>query len=91
MAEEVKKEEQKSDGRAASSTLVKVVLGLGFLCLALYLLIVRGWWGYTWTLAKEDATKVEDVLRLHHKLCLTAIAYLVEKDLQKQKITWHLS
>jgi hypothetical protein len=22
---------------------------------------------------------VEDVLRLHHKLCLTAIAYLVDK------------
>jgi hypothetical protein len=32
-----------------------------------------------WTLANEDATKVETVLLLNHQTCLTTISYLVDK------------
>ena len=55
MGEEIKQEEKKADAKGGSSTFLKVVLGLGFLGLALYLLIVRQWWGYTWLLVKGSA------------------------------------
>jgi hypothetical protein len=38
-----------------------------------------GWFPYVWTLANEDATKVETVLLLNHQTCLTTISYLVDK------------
>lgn len=45
MAEEVKKEEKGAGAKKALSTLLKVVLGLVFLGLAVYLLAIRHWWG----------------------------------------------
>lgn len=48
MAEELKQEEKKTEGKNIMSTIFKVVLGLAFLVLAVYLLIGRGWWRDTW-------------------------------------------
>ncbi|MGD0336806.1 MAG: hypothetical protein ABSB18_06880 [Candidatus Omnitrophota bacterium] len=50
MAEEVKKEEKKTE-----AILLKVLLGMVFLVLAAYLLIGRSWWRDTWTLIKGCA------------------------------------
>jgi hypothetical protein len=38
-----------------------------------------GWFPYVWTLANEDATKVEPVLMLSHLTCLTTLSYIVDK------------
>jgi len=48
MAEELKQEEKKAEGKNIMSTIFKVVLGLAFLVLAVYLLIGSGWWRDTW-------------------------------------------
>ncbi|MCX5704835.1 MAG: hypothetical protein NTZ92_02065 [Candidatus Omnitrophica bacterium] len=45
MADEVKKEEKGAGAKKALSTLLKVVLGLVFLGLAVYLLYNLRWWG----------------------------------------------
>jgi hypothetical protein len=55
MAEEVKKEEKKVDGKKIASTIFKVVLGLAFLGLAVYLMVQWGWWRETWKLVKGCA------------------------------------
>ena len=55
MAEELKKEEGKAEGKNVLSMLFKVVLGLVFLALAAYLLLGRGWWEYSWVLIKSCA------------------------------------
>lgn len=55
MAEEAKQEEKKAESKASFSTFLKVILGLAFIGLALYLLIGRQWWGYTWLLIKGSA------------------------------------
>jgi len=52
MAEELKQEEKKADGTNMMSTIFKVVLGLVFLVLAVYLLAGRGWWQDTWLVIK---------------------------------------
>jgi len=52
MAEEVKQEEKKCECTKAPSAILKVLLGLAFLALAVYLLIGRSWWTYSWTLIK---------------------------------------
>jgi len=53
MAEEAKQE--KGDSSKVISTLVKVVLGLVFLVLAVYLLMGRMWWKDTWLVIKGCA------------------------------------
>ena len=55
MAQETKQEEKKVEARSGAGTFLKVVLGLAFLAAALYLLLVRQWWGYTWLLIKGGA------------------------------------
>ncbi|MFH1507878.1 MAG: hypothetical protein ABIG46_05595 [Candidatus Omnitrophota bacterium] len=55
MAEEVKQEEKKADGNKAIATLLKVVLGLAFMVLAVYLLVGRLWWHHTWLVIKGCA------------------------------------
>ena len=56
MADEVKKEEKGVGVKKAFSTLLKVVLGLVFLGLAVYLLFSLRWWGeYTFPLIKGCA------------------------------------
>lgn len=52
MAEELKQEEKKEQGKNIMPTLFKVILGLAFLALAAYLLIGRGWWQDTWFVIK---------------------------------------
>ena len=47
MAEEVKQEEKKAEGKNALSMIFKVLLGLVFLVVAAYLLIGRQWWEAT--------------------------------------------
>ena len=42
-------------GGKVFGTIFKVILGLAFLGLAAYLLIVRMWWGYTWLVIKGCA------------------------------------
>jgi len=42
MAEEVKQEEKKSDGKNIISTIFKVILGLVFLALGVWAIV--GWW-----------------------------------------------
>jgi len=42
MAEEVKQEEKKSDGKNIVSTIFKVILGLVFLALGVWAIV--GWW-----------------------------------------------
>lgn len=53
MAEEAKQE--KGDSSKVISTLFKVVLGLAFLVLAVYLLMGRMWWKHTWLVIKGCA------------------------------------
>jgi len=55
MAEEVKKEEKKVEGKKILSTLLKVILGLVFLGLAAYLMVQWGWWRDSWKLVKGCA------------------------------------
>lgn len=55
MAEEAKQEEKKMEAKKAMSTLFKVVLGLAFLGVAVYLLFARTWWQYTWLVIKGCA------------------------------------
>jgi membrane protein YdbS with pleckstrin-like domain len=50
MAEEIKQEENKTEKKNIMPMLLKVVLGIVFLVLAVYLLIGRGWWQHTWIL-----------------------------------------
>ncbi len=51
MAEEIKE----GQGKKVAATIFKVVLGLVFLGLAVYLLIGRNWWVWTWRLIKGSA------------------------------------
>lgn len=55
MAEEIKQEEKKMEGKKMMSTIFKVLLGLVFIILAGYLLIGRLWWHHTWLLIKGSA------------------------------------
>lgn len=57
MADEVKQEEKKVEGKQVMGTILKVILGLVFLGLAAYLLLAadRGWWRYTWVVIKGCA------------------------------------
>lgn len=55
MADEVKQEEKKCEGGKMFSTLLKVLLGIGFLLLAYYLLVGRLWWNHTWLVMKGCA------------------------------------
>ena len=55
MAEEAKQEEKKGNGKSMVSMWLKVLLGLVFLALAIYLLWGRGWWKQTWLLIKGCA------------------------------------
>jgi hypothetical protein len=55
MAEEMKQEEKGCEGKKVISTIFKVVLGLAFLVLAVYLLIGKGWWKDTWFVIKGCA------------------------------------
>lgn len=55
MAEEAKQEEKKEEGKKIMSTILKVILGLAFLVLAVYLLIGRVWWKETWSVIKGCA------------------------------------
>lgn len=52
MAEEIKQEEKKGEASKVFSTLLKVILGLVFLVLAVYLLVGRAWWQDTWLVIK---------------------------------------
>lgn len=52
MAEEVKQEEKKAEGKNVISMLFKVLLGLVFLVVAAYLLVTRQWWQDTWLVIK---------------------------------------
>lgn len=52
MAEEVKQEEKKAEGKNALSMIFKVLLGLVFLVAAAYLLIKWQWWQATWLVVK---------------------------------------
>ena len=52
MAEEVKQEEKKAEGKNALSMIFKVLLGLVFLVVAAYLLIKWQWWAATWLVVK---------------------------------------
>jgi len=65
MAEEVKQEEKKSDGKNIISTIFKVILGLVFLALGVWAIV--GWW-------KELATVVKGCIGLF--LILAAIITL---------------
>jgi hypothetical protein len=51
---ETEKNEKKAAGSKMLGTVVKVVLGLVFLALGVYLLFFYklGWWRYTWVLVK---------------------------------------
>jgi len=55
MAEEVKQEEKKEEGKNVMSKVFKVILGLVFLALAVYLLVVRLWWQDSWLVIKGCA------------------------------------
>lgn len=55
MAEEIKQEEKKEEAGKMFSTILKVVLGLAFFALAIYLLIGRLWWHHTWLVIKGCA------------------------------------
>lgn len=57
MADEQKQEEKKCcDGKNVFGTFLKVLLGLAFIVIALYLLFGRGWWlAYTWPVIKGCA------------------------------------
>lgn len=55
MAEEVKQEEKKPEGKNALSTIFKVLLGLVFLVVAGYLLVKWSWWKATWVVVKGFA------------------------------------
>jgi hypothetical protein len=55
MAEEVKQEEKKTDAKQLLGMALKVVLGIVFLVLAVYLLTGRLWWRHTWLLIKGSA------------------------------------
>lgn len=56
MADEIKQEEKKCcDGKKTLSTLLKVVLGIAFIVVAIYLLVSRSWWMQTWVVIKGCA------------------------------------
>lgn len=55
MAEEVKQEEKKPEGKNALSMFLKVLLGLVFLAAAAYLMSTWGWWKSTWIVVKGFA------------------------------------
>jgi hypothetical protein len=48
-------EETKQETKNIMGTILKVILGLVFLALAAYLLIVRLWWNHTWLVIKGCA------------------------------------
>jgi len=52
MAEELKQEEKKQEVSKTLSMLWKVILGIVLLILAVYLLLIRGWWQDTWIMIK---------------------------------------
>jgi hypothetical protein len=54
MGEEAKKECGCAGGKGLA-TLGKVILGLVFVALAVYLMVVRHWWNPTWYLIKGCA------------------------------------
>ena len=53
MAEEVKTEAKKEDGKKMMATIFKVILGLAFLALGAWL-VYKGWY-YIWVLIKGSA------------------------------------
>ncbi|MBU0504062.1 MAG: hypothetical protein ABH882_02395 [Candidatus Omnitrophota bacterium] len=55
MADEIKQEEKKTDAKKTLSTLFKVVLGIAFIVVAIYLLVSRSWWMQTWVVIKGCA------------------------------------
>lgn len=46
---------EEGKGKNVMATIFKVILGLVFLALAVYVLAGRGWWMYTWKLIKGCA------------------------------------
>ena len=54
--QEVKQEEKKVDAKKIMWTIFKVILGIVFLLLAVYLLVGRMWWQDTWVVIKGSVS-----------------------------------
>ena len=55
MSETVTTGESKKEAGKMMSTIFKVILGLAFFALAVYLLVVRLWWAQSWLVIKGCA------------------------------------